>query len=158
MDGKQFLVGGGGGIVAEGLHWVVEMQVVGGHIPLGFFQRTDVLVHREVEATVLVKIVVFHFLCVEVDIGAVVRGGEGHIGRVGRIEQEVGRVGHKSPGVQGEMVGVELRQAETQLTISGIAVGSQNCLTREIGVAIHADGVVDGLGGQLGRTHIPFQP
>ena len=49
------------------------MQAVGRHIPFGFLQRTDVLVHWEVEVTVLVEVVVFHLLRVEVNIGEGVR-------------------------------------------------------------------------------------
>ena len=104
------------------------MQTIGGHIPFGFFQGTDVLVHWEVEVTGLVEVVVFHFLCVEVDIGSVVGRRKSNVCRVGRIQQELSRIGHEGSGIQGEMVGVEFRQTKTHLTVSRITVGRQHRL------------------------------
>ena len=134
------------------------MQAVGGHVPFGLLQRANILIHREIKVAALVKIVVLHFLCVEVHIGAVVGRGKSDVGCVGGIQQELGRISHKSPRIQGEMVGIELREAETQLTISRIAIGCETCLARKISVAIHANRVVDGFGGQFGLADIPFQP
>ena len=98
-----------------------------------------------------------HLLRIEVDICAIVGCREGDIGRVGRIQQELGRVSHKGTGVKGEMVGVKLRQAKAQFTVGRIAIGRERRLTREIGVAIHANGLVDGLSGQLRFEDIPLQ-
>ena len=55
------------------------------------------------------------------------------------------------------MVGVELRQAKAQLTVSRIAIRRQGGLTPEIGVAIHANRLVDGFGSQLRLEDIPSQ-
>ena len=78
MNRQQFFVGGSRRVCAKTLNRVVDMQTVGGHIPLGFLQRTDVMVHREVEFTGLVQIVIFHLGGVEVHVGAVVTCRESH--------------------------------------------------------------------------------
>ena len=116
------------------------------------------MIHREIEVATLVKIVVLHFLCVEVHIGAVVGRGKSDVGRVGGIQQKFGGISHESPRIQSEMVGIELREAETQLAVGRIAIGRETCLARKIGVAVHANRVVNGLSGQFGFAHIPFQP
>ena len=133
------------------------MQAVGGHIPLGFLQRADILVHGEVQVTGVVQVVVFHLLRVEVDVSAVVGSRKSHGTTVSRIQHELGRIRHEGARIEGKMVGVELRQAETQFTVSRIAVGRQRGLALEIGIAIHANRRLDGLRGQLRLKDIPSQ-
>ena len=134
------------------------MQAVGGHIPFGFLQGTNVLVHGEVKATGLIEVVVFHLLRVKVYVSAVIGCRKRDVRRVCRIQEEVSRVGHKGSGIQGEVVGVELGQSKTQLTVGLIAIRRQCCLSREISVAIHADRLVNGLSSQFRKTDIPLQP
>ena len=97
MNGQQILVRGRRSIGAKTLDGVVDMQAVGGHIPLSFLQRTDEMVHWEIEVAALVQIIVLHLLTVEVDVGAVVGRGEGHRSAIRRIKHEIGRISHESP-------------------------------------------------------------
>ena len=56
------------------------------------------------------------------------------------------------------MVGVELGETEPYTAVGRITVGPQDGPTREIGVAIHADGLAYGLSHQFRHPDVPFQP
>ena len=90
VNGQQFLMGSRIGIGSETLHGIIQVQAIGRHVPFGFLQGTDVLVHREVEVTFLVKIVILNLLRVEVHIGAIVGRGKSYVAGIGRIKEEVG--------------------------------------------------------------------
>ena len=94
---------------------------------------------------------------IKIDVGAIVGGGKGHCGAVGRKQAEVGGVGHEGLRVEGEILGTELREAEAQCAVGGIAFGRESCHARELCVAIQLDGVADGLGGQFRLVNVPFQ-